>query len=357
MSQRNVSLDIVRAAAIIVVVNCHSASAFAGGVTRDVFGLGGKGVDLFFVLSGWLLGTQLLTELRESGTIDTKRFWSRRWFRTLPAYYTILLITYSTNYIKNGAKINLNYLTFTQNYLDIMPYFGISWSLCVEEYFYLLIAPLLLLASRSWGKVLLALLFCLPSVARSLGVFHSLIETHVRWDQCGVGVLMASLNIFAPIIWKQLCRIAPLLALIGLCAVGFEIFRRVYPDKMLKEFGILGWALISASFVLLAESSDFWRSRLRFRPAMFVAERAYSLYLVHVEAIAVVRRIGFASFPTRLALTWALSFLLAEMLHSTIELPMMRVREFWPWSRSRQAAKSDVPKINYDEVTYISHIR
>jgi peptidoglycan/LPS O-acetylase OafA/YrhL len=54
---------------------------------------GGTGVDLFFLLSGWLIGSQLFTEKQKSSTIDVKRFWIRRWMRTMPAYFVVLLAT------------------------------------------------------------------------------------------------------------------------------------------------------------------------------------------------------------------------------------------------------------------------
>ena len=159
MKHRNGSMDILRSLAIITVVNCHAGTAFATDPIRSIFGLGGRGVDLFFVLSGWLLGHQLLTELREKGTIEIKRFWLRRWVRTLPAYYAVLLPTYLQQMYKyHELSFNPSFLVFGQTYWSTMPYFGISWSLCVEEHFYLLIAPLLMLLRRGWGAIALLVL-------------------------------------------------------------------------------------------------------------------------------------------------------------------------------------------------------
>ena len=85
MSNRNHSLDILRSLASVLVVNCHLASTLGGDGTLSALQLGGRGVDLFFVLSGWLLGHQLLAELRKTGKVEVGRFWRRRWLRTLPA--------------------------------------------------------------------------------------------------------------------------------------------------------------------------------------------------------------------------------------------------------------------------------
>src|SRR6516165_1345813 len=78
--RRNPALDVLRSLAIIMVVNCHVAGTFAPAPDQSyskVLQLGGIGVELFFVLSGWLLGRQLCLELADTGTIDVWRFWLR----------------------------------------------------------------------------------------------------------------------------------------------------------------------------------------------------------------------------------------------------------------------------------------
>src|SRR4051794_14167239 len=92
-NRRNPRLDVLRVAAIVSVVNCHIAAAFHPNGLLGILQLGGHGVDLFFVLSGWLLGKQLCEELRDTGSVDLKRFWLRRWLRTLPAYYAVMSLT------------------------------------------------------------------------------------------------------------------------------------------------------------------------------------------------------------------------------------------------------------------------
>jgi len=115
--RRYASLDLLRALAIVLVVHCHSASGFAEPPLSTVLKLGGKGVELFFVLSGWLLGRQLVLELERTGKIELLRFWARRWMRTLPAYYGVLVIISVYILARNGQPLRPEYLVFGQTYL------------------------------------------------------------------------------------------------------------------------------------------------------------------------------------------------------------------------------------------------
>ena len=339
MTRRNGTLDALRALAIILVVNCHAAATFAPPGPWKALQLGGKGVDLFFLLSGWLLGHQLLVELRETRTIDLRRFWYRRWLRTLPAYYAVLAMTIFWQVASHHSlRFSWPYLVFGQTYLTDLPYFGVSWSLCVEEHFYLAVAPLLLLAFRTRrGALLLVPLLLAPAVCRQLGWYRSLEQTHVRWDQCATGVALAYPAVFLPVVWQRLCRAAPELAVAGLALIGWNIVIRLNPGLGLTDHGPLTWALIFASFVLLANSGDRWSRNFRLPGSRFLADRAYSIYLLHVEALVIVRRLGHGnlSFAAALALTWVVSLILAEGLHRAVERPFMRAREGFAASRSR----------------------
>src|SRR5689334_10607942 len=94
-SDRIRSLDLLRSYAILSVLLAHATLVFNPPAALAPLQAGGTGVDLFFVLSGWLLGRQLMKELDRQGSVGLTRFWSRRWLRTLPAYYVMLLLTYA----------------------------------------------------------------------------------------------------------------------------------------------------------------------------------------------------------------------------------------------------------------------
>jgi peptidoglycan/LPS O-acetylase OafA/YrhL len=335
-------LDLLRALAIVLVVNCHAATAFGSRPEYRALQLGGKGVDLFFVLSGWLLGRQLMRELRDTNTIDLRRFWYRRWLRTLPAYYAVLAFTFAWQLARGNYDLRWSYLFFGQTYLTDLPYFGVSWSLCVEEHFYLAVAPVLLLFWRVRAAlVLLPLLLVLPFVCRSAGwLVHpdgGGIETHARYDPCAVGVLLAAIDVARPRLWAVLRSLAPFLALAGLVAAGRDVACRLNPQWGLGDQGITAWALIFGSWVLLAAARPGWAVG-RLPGVRYVAERSYAVYLLHPEAFALLKKLDGLPFVAFLALTWAVSLLLAEVLYRLVERPGMRLRERFGASRTREPA-------------------
>jgi peptidoglycan/LPS O-acetylase OafA/YrhL len=264
-----------------------------------------------------------------------RRFWLRRWLRTLPAYYAVLLFTWALQVAaRNNTDLCWSYLIFGQTYATDMPYFGVSWSLCVEEYFYLLVAPLPLLVSRrSWWWLVPVLL--VPALCRSLGWYETLTQFHVRYDQCALGVLLAYVAVFAPALWRHACRWAVVLALLGLAVAAVPVLGRLEPAWNLPDYDPLVWAAIAGSLVLLANSGPFWQ-RLRVPGAFYLANRAYAVYLLHGEALALLKRTTGLPFFLYLALTWVISLLLAELLYRLIERPIMQVREWFVSSCSRE---------------------
>ena len=144
-----------------------------------------------------------------------KRFWIRRWLRTLPAYYAMLAaISAWLIYQGKGNLLDWRYVVFLQNYLIDMPYFGVSWSLCVEEYFYLAVAPAILVLWRvRWTWLIVLIAFALSTTAELLGWYpvprhaeYEVYATHIRGQQCAVGVLLAWLAVRRPLRWTWLCH-------------------------------------------------------------------------------------------------------------------------------------------------------
>ncbi len=334
MTARNSSLDWLRAIAIVAVVNCHAASTFSPDGAYSWLQVGGHGVDLFFALSGWLIGSQLMRELRDTGTVNVTRFWLRRWLRTLPAYYAMLLFTFAWVVSRGTGSIDWRYLVFLQNYGGEQPYFSISWSLCVEEHFYLLVAPFALIAfRRRWAWLALGPILLVPVVCRNFGWFQNDAETHVVFDQCAAGVLLAAISVFGSRTWRALTRLAPLLSGAGLLAIALAVASRIWPDVGPGDLSRTGWLLACTALVLQANASPFWMERTAWRPARFIAERAYALYLTHIEALAVVNKFGELPFGVRLALTWCMALAFAEVLHRLVERPGMRMRSWFAATR------------------------
>ncbi len=98
---------------------------------------GQHGVDLFFVLSGWLIGGLYWREMKAFSGVGVLRFWVRRWMRTLPPYFAALLLSWLAVSAARAEPFDWRYLVFLQNYYERIPFFLVSWSLCIEEHFYL----------------------------------------------------------------------------------------------------------------------------------------------------------------------------------------------------------------------------
>jgi len=133
MSRRVLGLDILRAIAIMMVVIEHGSNIRYFGAK-----MGTLGVEIFFVLSGFLIGQILLRDFEDG--VNFKKlvhFWKRRWIRTIPVYYLVLFVKFIL-----APAVGLNiiyYFLFLQNNFYGISFFGVSWSLVIEEWFYILI--------------------------------------------------------------------------------------------------------------------------------------------------------------------------------------------------------------------------
>ncbi len=214
VSHRNLGLDLIRALAILLVLVSHFGDIFAsfyGARSPHYVSIAGMfGVELFFVLSGFLIGTLLLRIVR---TPPTRRDWlvfmTRRWMRTLPLYFlwmgVLLLIwpPFDGHVLWHVA----HYATLTQNLLWPMPrdkWFGVSWSLTTEEWFYLLFSATLIGAvaltrGRKCAWWVIALFIVAPLAARLIlppagDWAQTTYETAgLRLDAIAYGVVLAKL--------------------------------------------------------------------------------------------------------------------------------------------------------------------
>lgn len=160
--KRDIGPDLLRALAILLVMLWHLPKAGLPPVMLTIREFGWLGVDIFFVLSGYLIGTELLKQVRDGRSPDLPTFYVKRAFRILPMFWLILAA-----YVllpQWGENSNLapiwRYLTFTVNFgLDyrLTGAFTHAWSLCVEEHFYLLL-PVTILMLRRWSSPLPAIL-------------------------------------------------------------------------------------------------------------------------------------------------------------------------------------------------------
>jgi peptidoglycan/LPS O-acetylase OafA/YrhL len=142
--KRNFSLDALRGVAILLVLARHMPVEPTAGVSRAAFELGWTGVDLFFVLSGYLISTLLYKELDRAGALDLKRFWLRRGLKIWPSYFVCFglttVITAALSLSAGDAAVaRKTLLTALPNVVFVQNYVGYqwphTWSLAIEEHF------------------------------------------------------------------------------------------------------------------------------------------------------------------------------------------------------------------------------
>lgn len=348
MTQRNINLDVLRMSAIVLVFLAHSFLAFEQESAWHFIGFGGVGVDLFFILSGWLIGSQIFKEIHTYGNLQLRRFWTRRWMRTMPAYFAVLLATYLQFYLFNKDIDSVfAYLTFTQNYVTDLPYFYVSWSLAVEEQFYVFIGALLFI-STGFNKHLKTLilfgLLLLPSLFRALGWYDSMVESHVRWDCCIAGVLLAQLQSEQTAWWTRYKMYVIKLAPVALAVfVLFFAFRVWPPVQGYDDPSPFVLALLFSFFIVYAYETQFAFGQSIERIILYISTRSYAIYLLHPEILALSRRIDSdVHFLVYAMICFGLTLLVSEVLYRLIELPFMELREKFSFSCARKNIHSQL---------------
>ena len=306
-------LDLLRAVAIGWVMLYHASlyDLVPGGNWPVDFGW--MGVDLFFVLSGFLIASQLLRPWAAGERPDYGRFFLRRAFRTLPAYAVVLAVYALVPAARDRDHMQplWTFLTFTQNFtIHIAPAqaFSHAWSLCVEEQFYLVfpLAVALLAIRPSAAKAMTALVailvlgmalrgwFWLHDVARTPfdlaadprpGRYMHLIyyPTWTRLDGLLAGIGAALLMTFRPGVWRVLSGRPNLLLASGLVGVGGAIL--LFGDQIAGFYGaVFGYPLLSVSMAALVIAGSSAKSVIGRRAipgAGALAAASYSLYLSH----------------------------------------------------------------------------
>jgi peptidoglycan/LPS O-acetylase OafA/YrhL len=210
--QRSFGLDLVRAVAISMVLIAHGVSLQGVPLLGDLT----SGVDLFFVLSGFLIGRIYLQSSLRNG-YSLLGFWRARWWRTLPPYLAALGLSWTLALqpgIRPPLEVRTTYISFLQNYTGMFG-FTPSWSLCVEEHFYLLLPLVGLAVDRWFGRSalrwFLPVCFFLPAAARVLTLYTGgglpnnwRYLTHLHSEGLVAGVWLAYLFVHEPALFRAL---------------------------------------------------------------------------------------------------------------------------------------------------------
>jgi len=358
VSTRLQGLDTLRAVAIGLVYVYHYMVFASHAPTFGVLSkVGWIGVDLFFALSGYLIGNQILRAIQSDVGFSIKTFYARRFLRTLPNYYVVLALFVFVPLMRAGATLPpvWKFLTFTQNInLQVGTAFSHAWSLCVEEQFYLILpAAALLVASRKqavrWGWLLVLATVLGGMVLRAWlwpqtvvdgevdwGRYYALIyySPFCRFDELLAGVVMAMVANFHPAAWARLARygvVTLIVGLLGISAVSYCFL----DDASSRMFAIFGYPVLAFSFALLvvsALSPNSPLARFRVPGAATLAVWSYAIYLVHKPIIMVGAQLLkpiqiTAGSGLGITILTTASLVGGALLYFCVERPFLRLRD------------------------------
>lgn len=367
-------LDLLRAFAILWVMLFHGLVLGLGTPWLNGSRFGWMGVDLFFVLSGFLIGSQWLREIL-NGSASFVRFYSRRALRILPAYLVIVAAYFWAPNLRETPEIEpvWQFLSFTEN-LFVNSYhdkaFSHVWSLCVEEHFYLLFPPLAYLLRRSSIQTTVAVMtFILlggmalrgglwfgavagsplnDSVVGNQGQRYEELIYYPTWsnlDGLLAGVTLATVRLLRPAWWVVMTANSNTIMVAGfaMLAVSVWLFWDQGWDQLQAVPAIVGYPILGLAWALVVAgctSREGLFGRFRIPGAALIANLAYSLYLTHKMAFHVIDTAwgpwldyhgAVAFFAYALA-----AGLAGAVLHLCVERPMLRLRDMLLRGRIRR---------------------
>lgn len=348
---RNVGLDIARSIAIIMVLICHSTMFFTqyADVQRITI-TGFFGVEIFFVLSGFLIGRIIIKSVVEKPSLSNLlTFYKRRWYRTLPLYFLMVLVLFLV-----GKQFHWTNLIFLQNFGEVsIKFFPVSWSLSIEEWFYLTV-PFIFLVVFSFVKVKnKGVLFL--GVTTSLLIFFNGIRVYeviannpswdfgvrrqifLRIDSILTGVLIAGISIYFKEFYNSL-KVSYLyvISIVGIFLCGYYCVIELEVDMEILDSSFFGrtflFSFVSLFFgvlIVALEKTDF--SKLRSKKLItFVSVTSYAVYLVHLELFLYLIKYNSISVQWSLILliiSLIITYVVSYLLYKYYEQPFMKLRD------------------------------
>lgn len=353
-------LDLLRAIAIVWVMLFHSY--IIGGLAPGFEWLsryGWMGVDLFFVLSGFLIGSQLLAPLADGKPLALKAFYLKRAFRILPAFAVVLALYLAVPWLResDGMEPWWKFATFSVNLWIDYPAkaaFSHAWSLCVEEHFYLLFPWAAWLLTRKPSVLAFASLcsvIVVGGIALRSGIWlhnTALVDagtppqrnwfvediyypTWCRLDGILAGVIIASIRVYRPRAWAWMQARGNLFLWLGLAVMAMALW--LFRQRTGLLGNAVGWPVLSAGLALLVvagASARSWIGRWSLPGMGWLAAASYSLYLTHKSVYHVVDTLwgeALQGRPLASFIAYASAILVAgAVLHYAVERPGLALR-------------------------------
>lgn len=344
-AQRRLDLDVVRGLAIILALGWHFSGGHTGNLLLEVLTWPGStfgwvGVDLFFVLSGFLLGRLVLQEQARTGRFDGRRFTARRLLKLWPVLYVFLAVQAVAGPEPAGTFL-------WQNALHVQNYAGTSlahlWSLAVEEHFYLALAVLFplfarrrgtprLLVSVLAGVLVAALVLRIWGAAAGVSEVRLQWRTHFRVDSLTAGVLLAAVSVHWPERFERLRRRRGLL--LGVLAAGTAHLALVGKSGPLgTTIGFtVAWCTAAALLLLVYRAAWVPRARWLSVPMAALGRYSYGIYIWHLFAASLALELvpGWTYRSTSAGaevLEYAAGITVGVLATVAVEKPVLRLRE------------------------------
>ena len=342
------ALDGLRAISIILVYLSHVF--YYSGITTATIIPGGFGVTIFFFISGFLITRLLVAELISNSKIDLKGFYIRRLLRLYPPLLCMLIIMTSFLVIAQNIfpwKELLAALFYYENYFitfhnmpdKLFDYYGILWSLAVEEHFYIFY-PLVLILFGKKPKVLLPVIIALtilPLAFRfyattkfAAGPFqfaYTYQLSHTRYDSILFGCISALVldrfkNVYLRITSNKLVFAG------GLALIFFSLLFRSDAFRNSFRYTVQGIGLfILIPPVLYTLSYSFINKLLSTRSMVYIGKLSYSFYLYHFVLIVVMMHYPLPSKALYVVVNFGASVVLSLLSYNYIEQPFFRLRK------------------------------
>ena len=358
-------LDLMRALAILLVVFSHAIWILPPkkSFLADLMSLAGViGVEIFFVLSGFLIGRiiyKLFTD-KEYSFKDVQYFWVRRWFRTLPNYYLVLIFNVLlAGYFGINLPDNIgSYFLFLQNFSTEMPgFFGESWSLPIEEFAYI-IGPLLLylvlflklnISKKRLFLIITLLIITIFIITKILYNANDDIKDMIFWnvnlkaiviyriDAIYYGVLAAWLSLNYTNSWKKYRWL--LLVIGGGIFVGMNVMitmKQIFIETHSFFWNVLYLPLNSIAIACALPLLSSIKSAPKFilKPITLISLISYSMYLLHYSVVLQWLKhklptdfLTFIGIVVYIGVYFSLTLLLSYVLYRFFERPMTNLRD------------------------------
>ncbi|HMA01776.1 MAG TPA: acyltransferase [Gemmatimonadaceae bacterium] len=330
--ERIPSLDGIRAFSIMLVIGWHLASSGSAPWLEQLWRIdsGNLGVRLFFVISGYLITSLLLAEHARTGTVNLKRFYVRRALRIMPAFYfflAVITLAAAAGLVPASRTALLRAATYTSNYLGTGWTLGHTWSLAVEEQFYLLWPSVIVLLGLRRSLMYAGIVLLLSPTFRGIAAITGHWPDNPRYsfecvaDALATGCLLAYAR---PWLWNH-ASYRRLLERRAMELWPVVILVVAVANARWEHFGaIAGIALLNMAIAVWIDwCLRYPESRvgriLNARPIAFIGVLSYSIYLWQQPFLRPGHTLR---FPLSILCIGALALISFYL----VERPMLRLR-------------------------------